>query len=189
MYSPDDRTAKAVIRDTAIELIGRSGMESVSLKQIAEAAGVSQALIIKHYGSREGLVTAANEHVLGLMRDALEAVALGEPGAPLSAVLESLDSRYLARLLLSPGGHGQLMFAELAEYSRALIARLSEEGKIGEGIDTERLALILLAHDLSSVLLRDRITEALGEDPLGAGGLEHWMGIADALYRGRALEL
>lgn len=62
MRSVDDRTALARIRDTAIEQFGQHGF-SVGLRSIAEAAGVSAALVIHHFGSKEGLRKACDDHV------------------------------------------------------------------------------------------------------------------------------
>jgi len=54
MRSVDDLTAAARIRDAAIERFGEQGF-SVGLRPIAEAAGVSAALVIHHFGSKDGL--------------------------------------------------------------------------------------------------------------------------------------
>jgi AcrR family transcriptional regulator len=62
MRSADDRTAIARIRDAAIEQYGQHGF-SVGLRAIAEAAGVSAALVIHHFGSKEGLRKACDEYI------------------------------------------------------------------------------------------------------------------------------
>jgi len=60
--APADRTAVARIRDAAIEQWGRHGF-AVGLRSIAEAAGVSAALVIHHFGSKEGLRKACDAHI------------------------------------------------------------------------------------------------------------------------------
>ena len=50
--APEDRTAVARIRDAAIDQWGQHGF-NVGLRSIAEAAGVSAALVIHHFGSKE----------------------------------------------------------------------------------------------------------------------------------------
>src|SRR3984957_15554059 len=58
----DDRTAVARIRDAAIEQWGEQGF-TVGLRSIAEAAGVSAALVIHHFGSKEGLRKACDDYI------------------------------------------------------------------------------------------------------------------------------
>jgi TetR/AcrR family transcriptional regulator, regulator of cefoperazone and chloramphenicol sensitivity len=57
-----DLTATARIRDAAIEQFGQHGF-GVGLRAIAEAAGVSAALVIHHFGSKEGLRKACEDYV------------------------------------------------------------------------------------------------------------------------------
>ncbi len=62
MRSADDLTAAARIRDAAIEQFGDQGF-GVGLRSIAEAAGVSAALVIHHFGSKDGLRQACDDFV------------------------------------------------------------------------------------------------------------------------------
>jgi TetR/AcrR family transcriptional regulator, regulator of cefoperazone and chloramphenicol sensitivity len=57
-----DLTAAARIRDAALAQFGEHGF-SVSLRVIAEAAGVSPGLVIHHFGSKDGLRKACDEYV------------------------------------------------------------------------------------------------------------------------------
>lgn len=61
---PDDRTARARIRDEALRLFGNHGPDAVTLRDIAAAAGVSPALVVRHYGSKDGLREAVDDHVV-----------------------------------------------------------------------------------------------------------------------------
>jgi AcrR family transcriptional regulator len=58
----DDRTAVARIRDAAIDQWGQHGF-NVGLRSIAEAAGVSAALVIHHFGSKDGLRKACDDYI------------------------------------------------------------------------------------------------------------------------------
>src|ERR1700749_3326765 len=62
MRSVDDLTAAARIRDAAIERFGEQGF-SVGLRSIAEAAGGGAALVIHHFGSKDGLRKACDDYV------------------------------------------------------------------------------------------------------------------------------
>ena len=64
-----DLTATARIRDAAIEQFGQCGFQT-GLRAIAEAAGVSAALVIHHFGSKEGLRKACDEYIAEEIRNA-----------------------------------------------------------------------------------------------------------------------
>jgi TetR/AcrR family transcriptional regulator, regulator of cefoperazone and chloramphenicol sensitivity len=77
---PDDRTARAIIRDEALRLFAARGPDAVTVRQIAAAAGVSPALVVHHFGSKEGLREVVDQHVLGLFEAMLgEMTADGAP--------------------------------------------------------------------------------------------------------------
>lgn len=59
----DDLTARARIRDSAIVYFGRHGFQSATVRAIAADAGVSPALVIHHFGSKDGLRAACDDHL------------------------------------------------------------------------------------------------------------------------------
>lgn len=63
----DDLTARARIRDAAIVYIGRHGWRAATVRAVAADAGVSPALVIHHFGSKDGLREACDAHVTGLI--------------------------------------------------------------------------------------------------------------------------
>src|SRR5690606_535311 len=52
------------ILTAAIDLVGRRGLKATSVRSIAEQASVSPALVMHHYGSKEGLRAACDARVL-----------------------------------------------------------------------------------------------------------------------------
>ncbi len=48
-------TAREVVRDEGLRLFVAHGPDAVTVRQIAAAAGVSPALVVHHFGSKEGL--------------------------------------------------------------------------------------------------------------------------------------
>ena len=60
--APEDRTAIARIRDAAIDQFGQKGF-AVGLRTIADAAGVSAALVIHHFGSKDGLRKVCDDYI------------------------------------------------------------------------------------------------------------------------------
>jgi AcrR family transcriptional regulator len=84
----DDRTAIARIRDAAIEQFGQHGF-NVGLRSIAEAAGVSAALVIHHFGSKDGLRKACDDYIAEEVRGAKsESIQSTDPAAWFAAMAE-----------------------------------------------------------------------------------------------------
>jgi AcrR family transcriptional regulator len=98
-------TATARIRDAAIEQWGQHGFD-VGLRAIAEAAGVSAALVIHHFGSKEGLRKACDDFITEEIRDVkTESLTSADPATWFAqvAAIESYAPmmRYLVRSMQS----------------------------------------------------------------------------------------
>ena len=88
MRSADDLTAVARIRDAAIDQVGQHGF-NVGLRAIAQAAGVSAALVIHHFGSKEGLLRACDDDILEQIRESKsESLRSADPSAWFSRMAE-----------------------------------------------------------------------------------------------------
>lgn len=97
--TPDE--AKALIMDVAAERLRRLGLDGLNISGVAEAAGISHATVIHHFGST------------GAMRESLLRKMTGDL---LSDVMEALQyqqspDKVLERLFgtLSRDGHGKLL--------------------------------------------------------------------------------
>ena len=55
------------------------GLAGASLRPLAKAAGTSDRMLIYHFGSKDGLVTALLEHIAGMYSGALEMAYPSEP--------------------------------------------------------------------------------------------------------------
>ncbi|HEX8936538.1 MAG TPA: helix-turn-helix domain-containing protein [Pseudonocardiaceae bacterium] len=64
----DDRTARARVRDETLRLFGERGPDAVTVRDIAAAAGVSPALVVRHYGSKEVCVRRSTSTWRGCSR-------------------------------------------------------------------------------------------------------------------------
>lgn len=69
---PEDLTARARIRNAALELYSRLGEERVSMRTVAAEAGVTVGLIQHHFGNKDGLRAAVDEFVVEHVVEALE---------------------------------------------------------------------------------------------------------------------
>ena len=194
---PDDRTARARIRDEALRLFGDHGPDGVTIRDVAAAAGVSPALIIRHYGAKDGLRAAVDEYVarvfealLVRVAESAGAEAFGQAAVPALAELvaanlppDSAVPAYLGRMLVSGGPAGSALFRRLYEVSREALSGMVAAGSASAGTDPAVRAAFLLVNDLAVLILRDRIREVLGVDPLSAAGLRRWGGEVLAVYR------
>jgi TetR/AcrR family transcriptional regulator, regulator of cefoperazone and chloramphenicol sensitivity len=98
-------TATARIRDAAIEQWGQHGF-NVGLRPIAEAAGVSAALVIHHFGSKEGLRKACDDYIAEEVRTAKSESLRSADPATWFAQMAEIESyapmmRYLVRSMQS----------------------------------------------------------------------------------------
>ncbi|BBX72520.1 TetR family transcriptional regulator [Mycobacterium shinjukuense] len=124
-----DLTATARIRDAAIEQFGRHGF-GVGLRTIAEAAGVSAALVIHHFGSKEGLRKACDDHVAEEIRSSKsEALTSNDPATWLAGMAE-IESyaplvAYLVRSMQSGGELATMFWQKMID---------NAEEYIGDGV-------------------------------------------------------
>jgi len=104
-----DLTAAARIRDAAIEQFGEHGF-GVGLRAIAEAAGVSAALVIHHFGSKEGLRKACDDYIAEEIRTGKsEAMRSTDPATWFAQMAEIEDyAPLMAYLVRSMQTGGQL---------------------------------------------------------------------------------
>ena len=193
---PGDRdlTSRAVIRNAALRLFAERGADSVTLREVAAEAGVSAALVVHHFGGKDGLRAAVDDHAAAVF-DTMLAALDGQPGDALAAEGASSLSEdfaqavppdsplpaYLRRMLLTGGARD--LFGRWFALSKQVLSHLIDAGFVEATEDLDGLAAFLLANDLALILLRDQLAGVLGEDPLGRTGLERWTHIANQAYR------
>lgn len=123
-----DLTAVARIRDAAIEQFGEHGF-GVGLRSIAEAAGVSAALVIHHFGSKDGLRKACDEYVAEEIRsEKSETIQSNDPATWLAQLAE-IESyaplmAYLVRSMVSGGELANSLWQKMIDNTEAYL----EEG-------------------------------------------------------------
>jgi len=139
MRSVEDLTTVARIRDAAIEQFGQHGF-SASVRSIATAAGVSAALVIHHFGSKEKLREACDAHVIETVRVAkTESMQNASPSAWFAqlAEIESFApmTAYLMQALQTGGELSKSLWQNMIE---------NTEGYLEEGV---RAGTIKPSHD------------------------------------------
>jgi AcrR family transcriptional regulator len=195
--SEDDLTARATIRNAALRLFAERGPDAVTVREIAAQAGVSPALVVHHFGTKDGLRAEVDAFAArafdaifeGLPTEELaellaggaatgslaEAFARGfPPGSPLPA--------YLRRLLLANDPAGAALFGRWFAATRDLLDALVEMGVARPSEDPDVRAAFFLVNDLALILLRNPIAVAIGADPLTPQGIERWAREATVVY-------
>jgi AcrR family transcriptional regulator len=162
--SPEDLTARARIRDAAITLFAERGIGPATIRDIAQAAGVSSGLVRHHFGSKDGLRRACDDYAMAeLTRIRTRIFNDGDfqdqsfLGAVHPAAMQL--QRYLVRSTLDSPEATSAMFARMVE--------VGEEWLDGQGIhveDQRAYAAVLVAMQMGMFLMADQLSMALGTD-------------------------
>lgn len=171
MGHPDaGRSARSRIRDAALELFAESGVAATPVRAIAERARVSTALVMHHFGSKDALRVACDQHVAASVREQKSAATV--TGAdPLAALRTSAEGppllRYLARTLVDGSPH----VADLVDELVADAQDYTEAG-VATGVTTpsdfpRERAVVLTLWSLGALVMREHLERLLGVDLTG----------------------
>ena len=134
-----DLTAKARIRNAALDLYASQGEDRTSMRAIAAAAGVTVGLLVHHYGTKDHIRDAVEELIVDYFRQAIAQAPAGGTPAEIAAardasVAEMLAANpevvnYLRRTLLDPAGPRGHLLERLTELSSIEISQLRRTGR------------------------------------------------------------
>jgi len=156
---PSTRSTRDVLTDVLLDITARRGLDAVSVRQVAAAAGVSIGTVQHHFPTKDAMLTAAFTEVVRRIRERVANVVPG-PDVPrnLAAVLRELlplDERrsaevriqvaFAARAATAPA-LAALQAGILAEVTESIaeVIALARHGEDGPE-DTRRKAHIALA--------------------------------------------
>jgi AcrR family transcriptional regulator len=145
--APDDRTAIARIRDAAIDQWGERGF-NVGLRSIAEAAGVSAALVIHHFGSKEGLRTACDDYIAAEIRTGKSASMQANDPATWFAQMAEIESyapmmAYLVRSMQSGSELAKMLWRKMIDDSEQYLREGVRNGVLKPSRDPQARAKYL----------------------------------------------
>lgn len=153
---PKGIAKRALILETALALVGRQGFHQTSVRDIADAVGLTQAGLLHYFESKDDLWVA-------IMRKRDEVDAAKDPDDPdpagtFAAVvrhnatvpgLVQMFANLSAAAATDPDHPAHAYFRERYAHSRATIgaglARMQAAGRIDPTLDPEQLASILMA--------------------------------------------
>jgi AcrR family transcriptional regulator len=197
----EPKSARGAIVRAAFRVFGEAGIESTSLREVARAAGVSPALVVHHFGGKEGLVAAVDEAALREFGAAYRAGREGNGGAgedllraraaQTARVMAEMPEvcRYLGRALVEGTAGSASLFRMMVGAGRGEIDSLAEEGALRPDADRRWATLqhfFLIWAPLSFLPL---LREELGEDLLSPDQLDRWVDanvklLEGGLYKG-----
>src|SRR4051795_6140360 len=199
---PDDGdlTGKANIRNAALRLFAERGPDAVTVREIGAAAGVSPALVVHHFGSKDGLRAAVDGYAAQAFdalfsmdeRDLAEMLT-GDSGASIAEMFArafphgSPLPAYLRRLLLINDPAAAALFGRWYTLTVRLLEAMTEIGAARPTEDPAVRAAFVLVNDLALILLRNQVAAAIGVDPLTPEGIARWAKEVTAVYTSGAL--
>jgi AcrR family transcriptional regulator len=186
-----DRTARARIRDAAIRCFAEAGVDATSVRTLAAAAEVSPGLVLHHFGSKDGLRVACDQHVAALVRRGKSEAMQAGPGLdPLAALREQGEGppllRYLARTLVDGSPHVAELIDEMVADAAEYMAEGERTGILRPTEDRYGRAAVLTLWSLGAVVLGEHAQRLLGVDLAGdpAAAIRYLRPAAEILGRG-----
>ncbi len=169
LRSPEDLTARARIRDAAMEVFAERGAKGATIRAIAQRAGVSPALLQHHFGTKEQLRAACDDHVLAYLRQGVVlGIDQGQLGRPdfSAEIYHSAPPvlRYLVRALVEESPGSRMIFDRIVELTTPYL-----KGR-DDSLDPRLRAAVFVAMRLGLVVLSPQLTDAIGAELLSEEG-------------------
>lgn len=166
--SPVD--ARAALIAAGTELFAELGPDAVSLRAVAQHAGVNYGLVHRHFGTKEALLKAVTEPQLAGLKADLAALAPGPPEVVLAQALAAVQKRdaywrLLARAMLA----GQDPHAVQSEFPAAdwLLGWLSTpdgRSRLVDGVDPRQVLALMMATGLGWMVFEPFLRAVSGLD-------------------------
>lgn len=159
----EDLTAKARIRNAALDLYSKSGPDRISLRAIASEAGVTLGLVQHHYKTKAGLRDAVDQLVVDYFATALAAVPDVERPADLAAARDEAVRRmleanppvvdYVRRAVLDPSGENLHLLDVLVDLTAREVSTLRKSGRASTRRRESTQIVAVLVRQMGEMLL------------------------------------
>ena len=168
----DDRSTSARIRDAALACFAERGVKATTVRQIAERAGVSAALVIHHFTSKDRLRVACDRFVAAHIRERKAAVMRAGGGLdPLAVMREHAGDppvqAYLARTLAEGTPEVAALVDEMIDDAERVVRDGIERGVMRRSGDPRGVAAVLTLWSLGAMVLHEHVERVLGVDLTG----------------------
>jgi TetR/AcrR family transcriptional regulator, regulator of cefoperazone and chloramphenicol sensitivity len=158
-----DLTAKARIRNAALELFAASGAANTTIREVAKGAGVTHGLVVHHFANKDGLRRAVQQYVIDSIRQALHAVPSQGTAAELRQARDaSVDHMlttqpavlsYVRRAMLDPSETDTELIAMLADFTLSEVRDLRARGLAATSTPDYAQAMAVMVRELGPRLL------------------------------------
>lgn len=150
-----------------VELFSEKGFNSVSIRDITSAAGVSPGLLIHHFKSKEAFIKACIDEVFG------EVLSFKTEPNPLdmNTQLNKWKSnpefyktplKFFKAVMSSNSEYSKQLFELILDGSRKVLEDGVKNGLVKKPSDLEMTNLVLAVNSLGTILLSDYIRDQLG---------------------------
>jgi AcrR family transcriptional regulator len=177
----DDLTAKARIRNAALDLYARDGEERTSLRAVASAAGVTLGLVQHHFKTKAGLRRAVDQLVVDYFAQTVAAVPTdGTPEDVASARDEAVRRmlgdnppvvNYIRRVVLEPSENQLQLLDGIVDFTRSEIGMLRDAGLASKKRPESHQIVTVLVRQFGELLLQPMI-EAVWERAASKGEMQ-----------------
>ena len=153
--------------EVATRVFAREGFAGTSLRMIAVEAGVSAALLVHHFGSKQRLIEETIETTLGEWmreKDHLAELPLSEALSqwPQTAQDGHQKLAFFKQVMLSGGKPAQLLLERMHFEAKERLAMMTKTGVVRDVADIETAALLLAVYGMAPLILSDSIKKILG---------------------------
>lgn len=155
----DDLTAKARIRNTALDLYAKHGEDRISLRAIAAEAGVAVGLVQHHFKTKAGLRNAVDQLVVDYFAGALAEVPEDASTAVRDdAVRDMLQANpavvdYVRRALLQPNAADSHLVDVLVDLTQREVSAARKTGRASTTRRENTQVVAVLARQMGELLL------------------------------------
>ncbi len=175
-----EKTTRTRIRNAALTLLAQVGPKATSLRKVAEAADVSAALIIHHFGSKAGLLAAIDEYAFRETERMIERMLKrGGDDAGIQAFAKEFSLNrdlflYFTQSLSSNNESGAATFDRLMEMTTATFAQTDTDGLTHPSPDPIMRNILMICLDLGVLLLAPHVERHLGGDLFSDKNMQRW---------------
>lgn len=184
-----DKTAKARIRDAAITRFAHEGFAATNVKDVAADAGVSPALVIHHFDSKDGLRAACDDYVVRIIREQkTHAMNAGPQLDPLEAMRQLGDDppamRYLARTLAESSPGVDRLVDQIVDDAVGYMQIGIDRGILKPISNLRDMAVVLTLWSLGSLVLHEHARRLLDADLVSGDPMSRlrWMTAALPIF-------